>query len=98
MNNKPNTQKKEAAPFTGGEWSVFKTAANDVFVIANNKGTICKMLDTVKEAEANARLLVESKNMYFALKDLIDLCGCFHATNEKIDNAQTLINRIEKQQ
>jgi len=92
--------------FTEGEWKISGTTRglNGLYV-GTDKQHIAQVFPSIPEYEANARLIAEAKNMYYAMKDLITWQYCFEPRNETeketfdncVKEAKAILNRINKQ-
>lgn len=98
---------REENGFTPGEWKIVKRD-NDLFPykrLVRSEGKLCAVVegDTPEEAEANASLICEAKNMYYALKELLDSAEDMNGKltsygNPSIERAKAIIQRIENKQ
>jgi hypothetical protein len=96
--------------FTGGEWEVKDTAKEFELWRADNNGgseKFATVYNLDSEAEANAALISQSKNLYHALQDLIKVAAETTADliawdgadplDDSIDRAKAILNRINQQ-
>jgi hypothetical protein len=110
--NEGQQQPVQGEGFTGGEWKVeyTKEGYNDnIWVVSDCKkaGFVIASLERSAsiqgandEAEANARLIAEAKNMYAALINLVDVWdrGDMHLYpqgKEMLKKAKAIISRIK---
>ena len=102
--NEGQQQPVQGEGFTGGEWIVVNSGGmvtterdNGYIVIATLETSPLKIS---REIEANARLIAEAKNMYYALKEMVDnfnpvIDGRNEIEQEEIkERANTILNRI----
>ena len=98
--NEGQQQPVQGEGFTGGDWEKFIQPTTDGLATTINVGS--KRIATlsfvgIEETEANARLIVEAKPMYYALKEFESLLleGDPQAlTDHYLNNCEPILNRI----
>jgi len=93
--------------FTGGEWKLYEMGEGNYRIKSGGQyiASVNSAPGWVKEAEVNAALIAESKNMYEALKDMVEekeqegraykqLSGEYLPLDPKIKEAKAILNRI----